>query len=385
MAIPVQGASRSQAAVSRIRQVVVVVSHTNMDAAWQLIRYRNPEIVALIGPYASSPQAAEFKQSLCEVPVWRRWETGHRNISSIYRKLRRNKLEAPGPAVEFCLNSGPFAVRLAAMQWARAVGARISLLSLPQKVVWDVDQTNPPEPIDGKLPTFLDSRGVRLGAGSALVAEQYLAAAEFLAGHLRDWREVITWLRVQRDPGPVLTGSVPLVAVGPPILDQAPLQILQRLRELHIVDRVHTNFDRLEVRFVAEAERKFVNGIWLEVFVYGRLRELFDDCRCSQTLHVDENMREVDFIGLAGGRLAIASCKTSLNPFDVEYLEELQTWSTQLGRPECARFFVTDSAGHHCTVSGRKFEAFAESKGIVVVQGDALQQVQDVVRQAMRL
>ena len=385
MAVPVRHSSQSRAVASRIRQVVVVASEAKMDAAWQLIRYRNPEAVSLVGPYALRPRAEEFRQSLLGIPIWRRWETGQRNIPAIYRKLRQNKLEVPGPEVEFCLNSGPFAVRLAAMQWAREVGARISLLSLPQRVVWDVDQTHPPESIDGRLQNFLDSRGSRLGASSNLVAEQYIAAAEFLAGHLQDWHEVIIWLRLKRNPSAVREGSVPLVAVGPPTLGRAQLQILRKLQELHIVGRLLVGSDCLEVHFVSEAERKFVNGIWLEVFVYSRLLELFDDCRCGQTLRLDGNMREVDFIGLAKGRLALASCKTSLNPFDVKYLEELQAWSTQLERLECSRFFVTDGSGHRRTESGREFEAFAESKGIIVVQGDNLQQVQDVVSQAMNL
>ncbi len=371
---------------ARIRQVVVVAAEENMEAAWQLIRYRHPQAVALIGPYASGPRAAEFQQSLFGVPIWRRWETGHRHIASIYRRLKRHKLEVPGPEVEVCLNSGPFAVRLAAMQWAQEVGARISLLSLPQRAILDVNQTYPPEPMDGRLEAFLDSRGSRLGpAGTDLIAEHHVAAAEFLAGHLQDWHAIITWLRLLRDPGTVRPGSVPLAAMGPLSLDQAQLHILHQLQELHIVDRLHIDSDRLEVHFVSEAARKFVNGIWLEVFLYGRLLPLFDDCRWGQTLRWAGHLREVDFIGLAQGRLAIASCKTSLNPFDVRYLEELQAWSTQLERLECSRFFVTDSSGHSRTESGREFEAFAERKGIIVVQGNNLQQVQDVVGQAMRL
>ncbi len=385
MAIPAQHSRQSLTTPSSIRQVVVVASEDKMDAAWQLIRYRNPEVVALIGPYAVGPHAEEFKQSLCGVPIWRRWETGHRNIPSIYRKLRQNRLAAPGPAVEFCLNSGPFAVRLAAMQWARAVGARVSFLSLPQRAILDVNQTHPPENMKGRLKEFLDSRGPHLGSSSNLMAKRYVAAAEFLAGHLQDWHAVITWLRVLRDSSAIQEGSVPLVAAGPLTLDPDQLRILRELQALKIVSRLQATSDRLEVCFVSEAERKFVNGVWLEVFLHSRLLHLFEDCRCSQTLHLDGAMREVDFIGLARGHLAIASCKTSLNPFNVRYLEELQGWSRQLERLECFRFFVTDSSGHHRTESGKKFERFAESRGIVVVQGDNLQQVQDIVSQTMRL
>ena len=383
MVLALKKSSPSKVATSSIRQVIVVASTENMDAAWQLIRYRNPEAVSLIGPHASVALTDEFKKSLLGVPTWRRCETGRRNIQAIYRRLKQHRLEVPGPSVEFCLNSGPIAVKLAAMQWAREIGARVSYLSLSDRIVLDVNQIYPSEDVDGRLTLFLESRGSQLGTSSAPLAERHIGAAEFLARNLQDWHEVITWLRLKRDRSLDGEGSVPLVAAGPLTLNQAQLEILRKLKEKNIVGNLQTESDRLEVHFVSEAERKFVNGIWLEVFVYSRIQELFDDCRYGQTLRLEGNLREVDFIGLARGKLTLVSCKTSLNPFDVKHLQELQEWSGQLERLECARFFVTDSSGHNRTDSSVEFEAFAESRGIVVVQGDNLQQIQDIVSQEM--
>ncbi len=383
MAVPFQNASPSTAATCRVRQVIVVAAIEKMDAAWQLIRYRNPEAVSLVGPHASVSRTDEFKRSLPGVPTWRRWETGRRNIQAIYRRLRQHRLEVPGPSVEFCLNCGPIAVKLAAMQWAHEIGAQVSFLSLSNRSVLDVNQAHPPEDIDGRLKLFLESRGAQLGTRSAHLTEHHIRAAEFLARHLQDWHEIISWLRLKRDRSPNGDGSVPLFAAGPLSLNQPQLRILDELKKRNIVGSLLAESNRLEVQFLSEEERKFVNGIWLEVFVYSRIRKFFDDCRFGQTLRLGGNLREVDFIGLARGNLTLVSCKTSLNPFDVKYLQELQEWSMQLERLECARFFVTDSSGHNSTESSVEFEEFADSRGIVVIQGDNLQQIQDIVSQEM--
>jgi hypothetical protein len=94
-----------------------------------------------------------------------------------------------------------------------------------------------------------------------------------------------------------------------------------------------------------EEGRLLLSGAWLEYHVYltakslvERGKSLFHECGWS--IEDANNKGEVDFAGITGGQLVIASCKTEQS-IERKWLEELYGRAEQLGKGMCSALFIT--------------------------------------------
>ncbi len=147
-----------------------------------------------------------------------------------------------------------------------------------------------------------------------------------------------------------------------------------------------------------DANCNFLNGTWLEIYVWDQARKcslpnglsLFSDCDFSFEIpSTDGTRKEIDVGCIYQGQLIHVTCKTEKAPFSVSYLDEVRAVSSLVGGRYCSRLFVTNSSPPSDGSGGwqdyQRFLDQANARQIVVVTGDQLSNVRDVLyAQAIR-
>lgn len=368
-------------------QLIVVGLAPEGEAGRRLIQYRNPEAVLLCVPANAHARADAYLGSLSQTIQRRTAVVSPRDALDNLRVLKRRigKGYAAGD-VEICLNSGPYALRLAALQLARSAGYRLSCVNLETMQIQDPWNRWPAEDMTDSIVAYLQTRAVALGTSYASrekACGSLAETAEYLVERLPLWQEIIRCLRWNGEEM-LHVGALHTLNRTRHNLTEDHFAILRKLKQVRLLERLQVADGDVSFLIPCDAYKEFINGKWLEVYVFNQLKGFFGDCRCGQTLRTPSGPREVDFIGLKSGRFTLASCKTSLLPFDSAYLEELQSLSAQIGEPSCARYFVTDGDGHVRDEKGRQFEAFAEEHAITIVVGRDLRNIEAIVRRGQK-
>jgi hypothetical protein len=142
-----------------------------------------------------------------------------------------------------------------------------------------------------------------------------------------------------------------------------------------------------------DADWSFVDGTWLEVYVWHQATEckdrqdhpLFDECDLSMEIPTQKGARkEIDVACIYQGQLLHCSCKSEHSPFKTRHLDELRAVSSLLGGRFCSRVFVTNVHSPDEESGGRKdYQSFlqqAKDREIVVVTGDELKDIGAILR-----
>jgi hypothetical protein len=140
------------------------------------------------------------------------------------------------------------------------------------------------------------------------------------------------------------------------------------------------------------ADHEFVNGHWLEVYVFDAARNIkksdgkgmfFSDVRMSIEIPaIDGAINELDVAALYHGQLFIISCKTGKNSLNVSNLDQISAVSGMIGGQYCSRIFVTNQS-----ISPRRvgFISQAKNRQIVLVGKKELQKLDEILtREAIR-
>lgn len=139
---------------------------------------------------------------------------------------------------------------------------------------------------------------------------------------------------------------------------------------------------------------KFLNGAWLEAYIWNEARNLrdetgqkpfFDDCQWNHVLDGDTN-NELDVAMTYNAQLIIAECKTGeAGTFAPDTIYKWDSVATSLGGKFVGRMLITslqipneNERGRH--QSYKEFLARAHSKGIVVVTADKLPFIGDILK-----
>ena len=367
-------------------QLIVAGLEPEGETGQRLIQYRNPEAVLLCVPPKAQARADAYLDRLSQTIRRQTVVVSPRDaLHNLHALKRRIGKRYAADAVEICLNSGPYALRLAVLQLARSAGYRLSYVNLETMQIQDPWGRRPAQDMTDSIVTYLHMRAVELGTSYATRETRAPLAetAEYLVAQLPLWQEIIRCLRWNGE-AMLHVGAMHTLARTRHNLTEDHLAILRQLRQVRILDHLQVADGDISFLLPCDAHKEFINGKWLEVYVFNRLKGFFGDCRCGQTLRTPSGPREVDFIGLKAGQFTLASCKTSLLPFDSAYLEELQSLSAQIGEPSCARYFVTDGDGHVRDAKGRQFEAFAEEHAITIVVGRDLPNIAEIVSRGQR-
>lgn len=144
-------------------------------------------------------------------------------------------------------------------------------------------------------------------------------------------------------------------------------------------------------RILSQADKRFLQGDWLEYLVYHTAKNLqqdgellFDSLACGY--HFQSNggaEREIDFIAVRRGAGMIASCKTGIHALDKANLDELSSVGKALGDNYCTKLLITNypRLNTHQDVRAPDYRALehAKSAGAIIVFGDQLGQLKTIL------
>ncbi|GAB4154362.1 MAG: hypothetical protein Fur0021_20810 [Candidatus Promineifilaceae bacterium] len=167
--------------------------------------------------------------------------------------------------------------------------------------------------------------------------------------------------------------------------------VLRKIEQLQIVSNVQP-IDNDETRWTinSDDEAKFLlTGDWLEFYVYqiaSRLKTaqgtpLFDECGWG--VEDISGNGEIDFAGIVGGQMIIASCKTE-DSIKRTWFEELHSKMEQLGKGMCSALMVSSVSRSNRTEKDlENYKKWAQERQIVLVMAEDLTRLPDIFRKVV--
>lgn len=131
--------------------------------------------------------------------------------------------------------------------------------------------------------------------------------------------------------------------------------------------------------------RKFLEGDWLEVFVWKAVEQakFAEDYQWGYQVYNGKDEYELDSAMTSRAILLIAECKTEDDPFTghSDYLDTLDANARLLGSPYVSKFFITN---HPNPTSLRSYEPFHQQacrKKIRIINADELLNIGEILKQ----
>lgn len=156
------------------------------------------------------------------------------------------------------------------------------------------------------------------------------------------------------------------------------VELVLKLREVN--GKLHFN--------LSEQEYKFLNGAWLELYVYQVAEALgiFDDVQWQRRIVDNDPTRqarkpleynELDVSMTYKAQLMIIECKTGGEGKESRALEDITNIADSVGRDFVVKILATDQL----IEDNSDFMTKAKRKGIYVVTGDKISQIRDTLEQ----
>ena len=252
--------------------------------------------------------------------------------------------------------------------------------------VWLVgSRSNLVEPFHLDVKTYLSIYGREAKrtfdfAKLSFTKEQAIRASRLLAGAAPQSAKLLHAIRKKQG-----SGRRAIVYSKPNEQEQ---ELITQLVASNVIDVTPPN--NLIIR--SNEDWNFFKGDWLEIYVWDEARRqkdnngqpLFDECEMSLEIPAGNAVKEIDVACLYQAQMIHCSCKTDKKPFNTLYLDELRSVSSLIGGRFCSRVFITNGVFHN-EEQQKKFLAQAKQREIVVVTGDSLKDVGNILAsQAIR-
>lgn len=170
-------------------------------------------------------------------------------------------------------------------------------------------------------------------------------------------------------------------------LNDDEFSILREIEQLQIVSNVQRTDTETRWTINGDEDAKFLlTGDWLEFYVYqiasqfktAQGASLFDECGWG--VEDISGKGEIDFAGIFGGQMVVASCKTEDN-IKRTWFEELHSKVEQLGKGMCSALLVSSVSKSSRTQKDLEdYERWAKERQIVLVMAEDLHQLCDILR-----
>jgi hypothetical protein len=185
-------------------------------------------------------------------------------------------------------------------------------------------------------------------------------------------------------------------AKGKPLeitVDSSAQPLLEELSLSGIMAITSQADDKTQCQLLSHEIREFLEGDWLEVYVWQEARNagFADDCQWGYKIVVDQKMaatlpsNELDLALTYNARLLIAECKTSANPFDSLFLNKLYSIANLVGGGYVNQVFITNIWSTHLNAQKREsfdnFQRQADVRRIRIITGEQLPEVGKLLRQ----
>ena len=167
------------------------------------------------------------------------------------------------------------------------------------------------------------------------------------------------------------------------------LLLLGELAVVEVISGLHVDGDA--ARFCCDPAYwvPLTSGQWLEHFTYTCAQSLQDkdgqrlflECQWSfEEAARADRLTDIDFVGLRGNQLTIASCKTrSARNTSATDLDDIHSVAMRLGGEMCSRLFITTALRKD--FSGLEtFLRHAQERRVVLVFGDDFDMLPDILR-----
>jgi hypothetical protein len=163
-------------------------------------------------------------------------------------------------------------------------------------------------------------------------------------------------------------------------------ELLEEAQRMDIVSQLKSNSDSSVSFQLSYLQDRFLNGAWLEAYVWDaakhlwdeeRGKALFDDCQWNQRVDDGNSKNELDVAMTYKAQLLIAECKTEEDPFSSTTLYKLDSVANILGGRFVGRLLITSTSKEK---PSEDFLAQAKSRRIVVVTGDRLPDIATILK-----
>ncbi len=359
-----------------------------------------PEIVAFIASPDTKGQTETALASLKTLPNLKVVEpiefVDSYDLREARVKCEQVTLKFPNADITFDVTSAPKVPSFAALKVAQEQNHRVIVVDSSNGKVISIEPENAAIEFNIRLDLdqYLECFG-RRAVGKfnlknlSVTEEQAVEMARFLTRGDSIIEEALSWLRQwSQGKGKRTIGF----DKTKPILD-GHFEIFKKIETQGLISHVQRNeANRISYQIANDFDFKFLDGAWLEFFVFDAARSLcndsgsafFDDVRMNVEIPSNEEKKEIDVACLSRGRLLQFSCKTS-NPFRTVHLDELRAVSDLVGGDFATRFFVTNVLSPAMEKNDERknfeeFQAHARARKIVIVAGDQLRNIGDIVK-----
>src|SRR5712692_4256659 len=152
--------------------------------------------------------------------------------------------------------------------------------------------------------------------------------------------------------------------------------------EVVTIDR--ESLTTLECTITDGEKREFLNGDWLEVYVWKEVENagFTQDHQWGYKIFHKNDEYELDLALTSRGLLFIAECKTDYDPFTKksQYLDTLDANAGLLGRSFVSKFFITNHPDPLSISSYNSFHQQATQKKIRVITSDELSNIGEILK-----
>jgi hypothetical protein len=169
-------------------------------------------------------------------------------------------------------------------------------------------------------------------------------------------------------------------------IDVQAKPLIQQLAvaSLNVVTINGESADTLECTIVDGEKREFLNGDWLEVYVWKEVEEagFAQDYQWGYKIIHKQDEYELDLVLTARGLLFIAECKTDYDPFTrrSHYLDTIEANASLLGGAFVTKFFITNHPDPESIQSYTSFHQQAEQKKIRILTAQQLPNIGSILR-----
>jgi len=264
----------------------------------------------------------------------------------------------------------------------RAQGRDVDMCYLSREgLVWVFRDTNNVEPVRIELKDYFTSYGWSVTSKPEQVDARFQKLVSLLVQHLPISHRLLLTLRSNA------RGKGKRTLKYNRYLNDGEFSILQEIEQLQVVSNVQRTETETRLTINSDEDAKFLlTGDWLEFYVYqiasqlstAQGASLFD--KCGWGIEDTSGKGEIDFAGIVGGQMIIASCKTE-DSIKRTWFEELHSKMEQLGKGMCSALMVSSVPKSSRTEQDlANYEKWAQERQIVLVMAEDLPQLPDIFR-----
>jgi len=162
--------------------------------------------------------------------------------------------------------------------------------------------------------------------------------------------------------------------------------LLKEIEKVGIVSNLLFNHDNVRWTISDDGAQLLLTGVWLEFYIYqvaSQLKDaqgkpLFDEC--GWRIKDKSGKGEIDFVGIIGGQIVIASCKTE-GELKRAWFEELHSKMEQLGKGMCSGLLISSASRKDKSMVD--LDKWAKERQIILVTAEDLSRLPDILKKVV--